>query len=992
MADSEGAAPSRTGTPVPEEGKAGGAQVKQGDDKPVSGDAVKENAAPTGGQGSNDLPKDVRSKLQKLDKIEGRYNGIFSHPCTWYGWYLLSSVDLLRSYRIAHSRVAAIDQFEMSLREHTPLTSINDPAALVEYLNQINVRSDMVLNELKRVTSERDSLKKMTEEAEQRAKQAWNRVSKLETKETSLDKRAGPAASEDAATKTTANQPESMSDQSTSKPGAPPSIGSSGQDLPQLQLELQGRQEQVENLELEINSLRGDLSVARESTEGMVQSLETATKELQSLREQREQQDKDFQSERSSLESSLQELNQKLRETEGEFQTLKGQSKTSENTELEEEAERLRAETIELRSTISQHERRVQTLNGLLDNLRVQVKQFDGEKEALKQELEYKAGVASELAAKVQQLELSQPSPQSAQSSTEKAQSSTLSDMGGPTTGAGAGGKKKPRKKRKGGQAGNVDRPEASAQEEKTPTETGDSEERAVSLPDSTLSALQKELDALHRLLEEKDQEIDRLGKKAKVEADLREEIESLRDDLINVGQDHVASKEQIKQLEAERSDLQKRVRDLETEVSDERASSSTANAESDKRLKDLSEEFEELKQTASTLQTDLSAAQQLAASRFKEMTHLKEVLQKAQPEITSLRTEVTTLKKAKQDLDSKIIELKKLEEKEKDLQSDVSSLKKQLSERDGEIQKLSIRVKQEIDARVRAENFLEFTQTDLRAAEDDKKSLAMKKEAQERELAKTLQEVNGYRSRVRDLEREASKLKHDLESLREESDLKAAQHASAQRLMASMRDQTSEMGTQLKEAREQCESLEEELGNAHRLLNERSRESETMRRLLSEVEARADSRIREMREQMDAAIEEKDHAEEEANTVGRTRVREMEDLKAKARDAERDMKRAQKELGELALVQRDSKKKCEDLETEGKRAATEVEELRRALGELRDALDESEKQTRSIEKQKTNLRHELEQSSAQINELQSSHKVSLSRWRQPESTLTYIS
>ena len=80
-----------------------------------------------------EIPPEVQTRLRRLDKLEPKY------------------VTLLSSYRIAHARVGAIETFEASLREYTPLTSINDASAFVEYLGQLNVKSDMLMEELKRV-------------------------------------------------------------------------------------------------------------------------------------------------------------------------------------------------------------------------------------------------------------------------------------------------------------------------------------------------------------------------------------------------------------------------------------------------------------------------------------------------------------------------------------------------------------------------------------------------------------------------------------------------------------------------------------------------------------------------------------------------------------------------------------------------------------------------------------------------------------------------
>ena len=220
------------------------------------------------------------------------------------------------------------------------------------------------------------------------------------------------------------------------------------------------------------------------------------------------------------------------------------------------------------------------------------------------------------------------------------------------------------------------------------------------------------------------------------------------------------------------------------------------------------------------------------------------------------------------------------------------------------------------------------------------------------------------------------SKTNKDNQILKEEIDLKTAQHASAQSLMGSMRDQTAEMAIQMKEARDRCDSLDEEVAEAHRLLSERGREGETMRRLLADVESRADAKTREMKERMDTAIEERDRAEDEASTAGRRKAREMEDLRNRLREIERSLKRSEEDKEELELAQRDWKKRREELEHKSERHTQEVEEVRIAMGSLRDALDESERQAKELERQKAEMRRSVEDTQHRLEKLQKSNKV----------------
>ena len=152
--------PSRSGTPRPAVGEEV-AKEKLQSELTLDGKSDSHDGSPHTESPRIELPTDVRVKLRKLEKLESRYH------------------ELLRSYRIAHARVQSIEPFETSLRENTPLTSISDPNALVEYLNQVNLKGDMVLDELKRVSSERDEYQRKVIEAERSAKEAWDEVANL---------------------------------------------------------------------------------------------------------------------------------------------------------------------------------------------------------------------------------------------------------------------------------------------------------------------------------------------------------------------------------------------------------------------------------------------------------------------------------------------------------------------------------------------------------------------------------------------------------------------------------------------------------------------------------------------------------------------------------------------------------------------------------------------------------------------------------------------
>ncbi|RYF49409.1 MAG: hypothetical protein EOO38_07975, partial [Cytophagaceae bacterium] len=183
---------SRTATPTPEkEGEEKKAEGKDGGDK---GEKKSEDAttAPPPDKGKeksrdDDLPDGVQQKLARLETLTAKYKGMLRQTALHRDWHLLFysqnalSTELLRNYRAAHARVSQTEAFEATLREHTPLANVSDPGALVEFLNQRSLQSEMVMQELKRITGEhrdtikeRDELKGKLEDAEKRAKEAFD--------------------------------------------------------------------------------------------------------------------------------------------------------------------------------------------------------------------------------------------------------------------------------------------------------------------------------------------------------------------------------------------------------------------------------------------------------------------------------------------------------------------------------------------------------------------------------------------------------------------------------------------------------------------------------------------------------------------------------------------------------------------------------------------------------------------------------------------------
>ena len=66
----------------------------------------------------------------------------------------VSVLELLKAYRLEKKKGDLIKVFERVLREYTPCTSISESETLVEYLQNLTLKSSMQNEELRRLTDE----------------------------------------------------------------------------------------------------------------------------------------------------------------------------------------------------------------------------------------------------------------------------------------------------------------------------------------------------------------------------------------------------------------------------------------------------------------------------------------------------------------------------------------------------------------------------------------------------------------------------------------------------------------------------------------------------------------------------------------------------------------------------------------------------------------------------------------------------------------------
>ncbi|PHH69448.1 hypothetical protein CDD82_7748 [Ophiocordyceps australis] len=866
---------SRAGTPKPlppekDEAAPDGAPLSNGaHDARRDAETARDGTADMA-QDASELTPEIKQRLRKLEKLEATYP------------------ELLRSYRVAHRRATAIEPFEKALRENTPLTSITDPGALTEYLNQLNLRSDMVMEELKKVSADRDDLKTKYTESQ-------DKLGRLESELGTL---------KSAATKS----------QDGDKTQDQQDFFSYDDEMPKLQAQLETKSAQIERLEATVDNLTKQLQASKQNAtdtqDAKHDSSAESRAEQASLLQQLEARTKEINSQRETLE-----------------QTQKRFAKLEDETRAAKEASQLKAKQME--ASIASSDKRAADLDA-------QLSKANAAKMISKKLIDDLNAQVDEMKKEKAEAEAAQPKQaQQADAATATQQPAT------PTAAAGSGGSKKKKTKKKAKSGVSASATVAVPEEASPPVQTQ---------PATQLMKLEQEI-------KDKDSQIEGMSKQRKTEQELREEVESLQENLINIGQDHVEAKDKIKELQADKASLTSQVSVLQDKLG-----ASVGKSQGD--LEGLQKEYDQVQEKMASLQSEVGAAQQLAQSRFKDLTELREVLEKAQPELKKLGQESAELKTVKETLAAKTKELQEMDRKEKELEQQVARVQRGLADGEAEVKRLSQKLATESAGRQEAEEGRRVAERSLRRAEADKIELSAKAEKLERELSKTQEEGKQLRARIKELEEQMHKARRERAAAQEEAEFRSQQYSNAQGLLSSMRDQTAEMGMQLKEAQAQAEAAEEELSEVRRLLQERTGEGETMRRLLGDVDSRAEGQVREMRAQLEAAIEERDRIEEEGRLAVRRRVREGEELRQRIKELEGESSKAAREQQDVAWQQQQQqweKQRQLVLEAEAK-AEAEASEARTAVSQLRAALEASERQVQQQQVGERELRRALDE------------------------------
>jgi chromosome segregation ATPase len=406
------------------------------------------------------------------------------------------------------------------------------------------------------------------------------------------------------------------------------------------------------------------------------------------------------------------------------------------------------------------------------------------------------------------------------------------------------------------------------------------------------------------------------------------EDVEQLRDMLRDVGSDLVEAKDKIKEIEQREVTAKSTKSDLEVTIAT------------------LTKELNETRETAGIIEdvrSQAAIAESRAETLLKVLNDSKAKLGAVESDLAKLNAELATVSVDKNDLTAKFADtqtkLRQIERSEKEARDRVASMQTSLVSKEREISAIRSELTNVQNFKNQLEESLRTSRQDISRLESERRELQQREQTARDESTRFQRDATMYRDKITSLELLRTTLTTERDTLTEEVQMKTAQLESTQSSMQNLREQTTEMGHRAREAKDRCEALDEELSEAHKLLSERAREAGTMRRLLDEAEGREAGRIKEAREKLEAAIEERDHLEEEITLLRRNNAEGSGELTKSLREKELAVKdlatryeKVKKELDDLILKKKDVEGKLDRARTEADEANSRLSKLSKSL------------------------------------------------------------
>ncbi|KAK6456565.1 uncharacterized protein RJT20DRAFT_45660 [Scheffersomyces xylosifermentans] len=913
---------SKASTPVPgENGQSSVSPTTSNTDnykEPSSNTSTGATATPTQSNTSqkqdidlNTLPPAIRSKLKKFVKYEEKY------PI------------LLEAFKTEKRKAELIHTFEKVLQENTPVSSIAEAGALVEYLNGLNEKTTLLNTELRKYSRDNSNLTKSNTDLNDKLRNSTDQLKRAVSERIENDRKVDELnqkislleADLKAKTDEVAKTSESLKEQTAKTIQAEKALEDTKKEIVALQKKFESNKTNEDGMNGELTTLRVEAATYKSK----IKSLEEEVETLQ-IEKKQQQMDHSTINANELLRHEVSELKEKIDEKDVEIKKLlEAKSKTDpvpDASAIEHSTPQPHSPGNEL--TKNKKKKNKKKKGGSEPSTpSVQVSKTNVKEEVLANEF---SSVQEELEwtkAEVRNLEITNEDLKEENRKMKSELQLKIEDV------------------------------------ENLRDSLRDIGDDLVQARDEIKELKGKQMSHVNAIIER-----DQVGGGTEDK------------DLASVKLDNEELTKQIAKKEALVESLIKENKELEAKLDDKSRHLESSLKEHETKSTDFEKEIlAHLK--------SLELVKESEASLKSDHEILRKKHRALEVELQTANKEIENFKKEKVDFNLRISELNKFKSNDTSLKLELASLKTSLLHKDQSIREYKDRIQELSEQKDKLNDTiskLRVSNSELQLAQKallgEKSELVTKQEL-------SIERTNSLTKELNKLQGQKQVVVTELEKLKTKFDTLVKEKSSSSNEYLTFKQQYEELSMKAKESSLRIEGLEDELSEARNLLQERTRESSSIRRLLVDAEEQMKSKDSEMRNELKRLSDEKIEIESSCQSLLKKRQREIDELKAIIESHVQKIQILEKSTEEL----RDKNAELDQLRSkeysvDGQNGSS-LEEVQQTIETLRSSLQSSAKKVRDYESLNNVLKKLNEESNLKFERLSKNYKIITQQYRQ---------
>eukprot|EP00127_Corallochytrium_limacisporum_P004922 Clim_evm66s191 gene=Clim_evmTU66s191 len=486
-----------------------------------------------------------------------------------------------------------------------------------------------------------------------------------------------------------------------------------------------------------------------------------------------------------------------------------------------------------------------------------------------------------------------------------------------------------------------------------------------------------------------KEQELEKLAEKARVEEELRRQLEereaallaekqALFDELEQERAFGEQAAESLEKLKARYADLEEQYKALQERLEQEEDNNAEISAEKKKlelRVEELERAKEEMEESRKRLESEQGGRDSKIAELLAEINAKQDIIDRLQKEKAAQDEKIQELQTALQTAED---ELNKVTRAKAKLEQAKAELDEQLEkEKAGRAD--AEKAKRALEAQVRE---LGGNLENLKSSGGEMEDQLRRKEE---ELSQATAEYEEQSAKVSSLERKIREMQSKIDELDEDLDAEKNQRESTERQRAELERQLQELNDRLDEAggataaaAEASKMKAEELIRAKSELERVRKEGEER---LAASKKQMSAQIEELSGELEAANNARREAEKAKNALAAEKAEvgdSVETLRARIAELEKQLKKAQSDLAEAAA-------RAEEYERRAVEAESALSSLQSENASLSSQLEDNQHQVGTLSKAKKTLEEEVTSYKEQLEEANAKKLEALSNAKKLE-------